>query len=66
MSRSKRAPFHTQGYGGKARKTYKRLANNAVKTADVANGAAFKRVFCSWEICDWKFHDPKNQKARRK
>jgi hypothetical protein len=67
MSRSYRKPYWTQGYGGQARKVFKRLANKAVRlSTDIADGKAYKREFCSWSICDWKFHDRKSPKIRRK
>lgn len=70
MSRSKRAPVHTQGYGGVARKASKRSATKAIrnkaKDAEVPSGQAFKKEYSSWDIVDFKFHDPKNPKVRRK
>jgi hypothetical protein len=70
MSRSYRKPVVTEGYGGKSRRHAKRLANNCVKRADVSNGAAYKRVFNAWDICDFKFYIEKTsshyRKARRK
>lgn len=66
MSRSKRAPVFTEGYGGKSRRYKKAQANNKVKRSDVANGSAYKRVFNPWDICDFKIYAPKNKKAGRK
>lgn len=70
MSRSKRAPYHTQGYKGDARKKSKREAAKAVRNQpdDEApkSGSAFKREYNSWDICDWKFYSPLDKKVRRK
>jgi len=56
MSRSYRQPYITQGYGGKARRFYKRLANKAVRrTKNIVNGGTYRKVYCSWMICDFKF-----------
>jgi hypothetical protein len=66
MSRSKRAPIWTEGYDGSTRKRRKRRANKRVRTADIADGAAYKKVSNSWNICDFKFYDKKNPKAGRK
>lgn len=68
MSRSRRKPYVTQGYGSKYRAHYKKLANNAVKNTKEApaNGNAYKKEFNSWDICDWKFHVPNERKWYRK
>ena len=73
MSRSTRAPYFTEGYGGKARKTRKRLANKRVRAkasddslmAEKRATKAYRKLYNSWDICDWKFLD-KTGKARRK
>jgi len=70
MSRSRRKPYWTEGYDGKARKTLKRAANKRVRSkpveSSVEEGGAYKKEYESWHIRDWSFHDPKNPKARRK
>jgi uncharacterized protein YigE (DUF2233 family) len=34
----------------------KRFANKKVRhTKGIQNGGAYKKVFCSWDICDYKF-----------
>ena len=56
MSRSRRAPYATEGYGGANRKAQKKLANKSVRNVDdVANGMAYKKEFNSWNICDFRF-----------
>lgn len=72
MSRSYRKPYYTDGQtkSSKSRENVrvwrKRQANRAVRAADVASGGAFKRVYCSYDICDYKFHCPTDPKAKRK
>jgi hypothetical protein len=66
MSRSRRAPIWTCGYGSKEKRKDKARANNRVKQADVASGGAYKKVSNSWDICDYKIWDEKSSKARRK
>jgi hypothetical protein len=41
----------------------KKAANNAVKKSDVANGSAYKKAYCSWDICDWKWRAEKPKKG---
>lgn len=57
MSRSyKKTPNVSCGYGGRWRKTAKRLANKRVRKAnDVPDGKVFKKYYCSWDICDYVF-----------
>lgn len=67
MSRSKKAPIWTEGYGGNWRRVAKRLSNKKVRrAAKLKSGMAYRRVYDSWLVCDWKFYDGKSQKARRK
>ena len=67
MSRSYRAPYWTDGYGGKRKKMAKRNANKAVRSAkDIASGKAYKKQYCSYDICDFSFEDKNNYKVRRK
>ncbi len=67
MSRSKRKPMLTDGYGTKHKHVTKRRANRAVRKAkEVSDGKAYRKEYNSWDIVDWKFWDPKNKKASRK
>lgn len=71
MSRSFRQPYWTDGYGGKWRKFVKRLAAKKVRrTKFVGKGAAYKRIYDSWLICDFSFpENPESDKfwkAKRK
>ena len=67
MSRSKRAPYWTEGYGGKMRKKMKTLSNKKARRAKIVpQGAGYKKILDSWTIRDFSFHDPKNWKALRK
>ena len=37
-------------------KSGKQLANRAVRNQeDVPNGGSYKKVYCSWNISDWRF-----------
>lgn len=69
MSRSKRAPIYTQGYGGKTRTWSKRQANKAVRRAEkssIPSGKSYKKEYSSWDIVDWKFYCKTDKKVRRK
>lgn len=33
---------------------FKRIANKRVRHLDVPSGGAFKKVFCSYNICDYR------------
>lgn len=67
MSRSKRAPYWTEGYKGNHRKRAKRAANKRVRSSlDDSDGKQYKKRYNSWDIVDFKIKDEKNWKARRK
>lgn len=67
MSRSKRSPYWTEGYKGIARSKSKKESNNRVKnTEDITNGASYKKIYNSYDICDYKWYDLKNKKVARK
>ena len=57
MSRSyKRTPGFTEGYGGSARRYYKRWSNKATRRApDLADGNHYRRLYESWNIVDYAF-----------
>lgn len=57
MARSYRKPVATEGYGGSARRTMKRVANHKVRSYGdkIADGGAYRKIFYSWLICDFKF-----------
>jgi len=69
MSRSKKAPIATQGYGGVYRKQAKRQAAKAVRNKKLdetpKNGKAYKKEYNSWNICDWKFKDSSKKGTRK-
>ncbi len=56
MSRSRRQPIITDGYKGSFKKRHaKRQANKKVrKSVEVLNGTMYKKLYCSWNICDYK------------
>jgi hypothetical protein len=56
MSRSYRSPYATDGYGTKRRRSAKRDANRTVRHNDTADGMSYKKVYNSWDICDYKFY----------
>lgn len=46
---------------------YKRQANKKVRKTDCSNGKFYKKVFESWDMCDWKFWiKNKNKKSLSK
>jgi len=57
MSRSKRQAVFTQGYGSPGKRIDKRMASRAVRnyTGEIPSGNAYKKIFDSWNICDWHF-----------
>ena len=58
MSRSyKKHPYYTDGTNGRV--IQKRWANKKVRnyTKEIENGRSYKKLFCSWEIHDFKIRD---------
>lgn len=56
MSRSRRKPIFKDGYGSKAKKRSKQLANRCVRNSkELAKGSHYKKEYCSWNIADWIF-----------
>jgi hypothetical protein len=41
----------------------KRQAAKAVRRCDgtIANGKSYRKLFCSWDICDYRFYQTKEQ-----
>ncbi len=67
MSRSFKKPYYTCGYGGTYKKFAKRQANKRIRKSDiVSNNGFYKRLYCSWDICDYIFYCPDDKKAYRK
>ena len=62
MSRSyKKHPWVTDHHV-KSSSESKKFANKKVRhTKDLPNGGAFKKVFCSYDICDYKFFQTKEE-----
>lgn len=61
MSRSFKKPYITDY--SKSRAFFKRYANKKIRNLsvddDIADGNSYRRYFCSYDICDWKFrYDP--------
>ena len=55
MSRSYKKFIVSKDY---QEKFYKRQANKAVRRVkDIPNGKRYRRYYCSWYICDWRFTD---------
>lgn len=62
MSRSvKQSPAFTD-HSSRTR-WVKRQASKAVRrfTADVQNGKWYRKLYCSWNICDYRFYKTKQQ-----
>jgi hypothetical protein len=68
MSRSRKAPIHTDQNSGKPQHGFakRRAARRVRADEDIADGSAYRKVFNPWDICDWKIYDGNNPKARRK
>ena len=59
MSRSnKRSPVCKQRNSPFA----KRWANKRVRKSEVQSGKAYKKLFCSYDICDWWWWEPRSKK----
>ena len=71
MSRSRRQPFATESYGKRCRGKAKRAAARAVRQQDVGSDipkkpSSYKKLYNSWNICDYSFYTPNNYRFRRK
>ena len=57
MSRSRRKPWVTDGYKSSGRRQwFKNYANRVVRHAkEVPDGKAYKKLYCSYNICDYKW-----------
>lgn len=68
MSRSTRKPIYVDGYGTARKAQAKRRAARHVRAAEaVGQGAAYRKLSNSWDICDFKFRaDPTDKKVGRK
>ena len=56
MSRSRKKVWGWTDHRTPHSRSAKRFANKKVRHArGVPNGGAYKKVFCSWDICDYKF-----------
>lgn len=64
MSRSKKAPWYVQG----GKKYGKRFANKRLRRykLHLLQNMSYKKLYESWDICDWKFYAPDDKKAYRK
>jgi len=63
MSRSYRKPYWNPIAPGNP----KRQANKTVRqTRDIADGKAYRKVFCSWSIHDFGFYHPQYPELYRK
>jgi len=57
MSRSYKKPYVKDGYGSKRKRFRKNYANRVVRNSkNVPDGKAFKKFFCSYNICDYQFY----------
>lgn len=55
MSRSYRKPIFKDGYGSRWKRKEKRYANSVVRRTECYDGGYYKRLYNSWNICDWIF-----------
>lgn len=64
MSRSYKKPYVKDKSN---KKDGKKAANNKVKrTKEIGNGKQYKKVYNSWNICDYKFRIDEDPKFKRK
>lgn len=72
MSRSRKKPYHADRNPFMKRKANQQVRRENKKTSreldseDLPSGKSYKKVFNSYDIKDWSFHDPNNKKAYRK
>lgn len=66
MSRSRKKPYVTDQQNGRTKKPKRQATRKVRKAKEVANGSAYKKESCGWNIRDWSFCDAKNKKAYRK
>ena len=66
MSRSYRKPYNVEGpRNGKTKE--KRFASKKVRKSEyISDGASYKKMYCSYNICDYRIHQPDNKKLSRK
>jgi hypothetical protein len=56
MSRSRKKVWGWTDHRSPHSRIAKRFANKKVRHAGgIPNGGAYKKLFCSWDICDYKF-----------
>jgi hypothetical protein len=56
MSRSRKKVWGWTDHQSPYSKIAKRYANKKVRhTEDIRSGGAYKKLFCSYDICDYKF-----------
>lgn len=63
MARSKKKPWYCDSNKG-----MKRFANKTIRQSkkSIPNGKGYKKLFCSYNICDYKFYCPEDPVAYRK
>lgn len=70
MSRSTKKPIWTDGNGSPSKRLAKRGAARAVRAKSLddtpTKGRAYRKEYNPYDICDFKFIDKANAKARRK
>lgn len=67
MSRSYREPYYTDtGWHGKRRKYFKKLANRVARRHWWNITGIYKRLMLTYDISDYSFYCPKDEKAYRK
>lgn len=67
MSKSyKKTPYCTD-HRARTTKKMKRCANKTVRqfTEVIPRGTSYKKLFCSYDICDYKFYCPLNEHKRK-
>lgn len=65
MSRSYRKPYITQE--SSAKKFFKKAYNQSVRRQEeIPDGNAYRKMYSSYNITDYRFYEPNDRKARRK
>ena len=65
MSRSYKKEPVVKDYNRNSKKYANRKVRRIFKNCDYPNGSAYKKLYCSWDICDWRFRETYREYEKR-